>query len=90
MSNKEGDLHTKKDSHISIPISKNVEWHLTGKDTKEGVKEGDHGVMVTPVRATSVDKDGGMPHQRFKQVSKTYIGDQSKKPALRGVTHQGD
>ena len=64
MSKKQTDLHTKKASHLTVPVVKGLEVHLDRKDFgKMKHKTGQKVDMKVPMVTTSVDKG----HVRFVQ-----------------------
>lgn len=61
------DLHKSKTSHMSVPITKGLEFHLDRKDSPKGkLRIGDKTEGRVPMEVTSIDKG----HTRYKQVSK--------------------
>lgn len=60
-----GDLHTKRLSHVSIPVEKGLEWHLSKKDLPKGAKPDADSIRI-PVQGTT---DGGNA-VRYKQKGK--------------------
>jgi hypothetical protein len=63
-----GDLHTRKDSHVSIPMQ-GMEYHFSAGDLNMPVEVNGTYVLRIPVICSSQDT-----HDiRFKQVAKTYV-----------------
>lgn len=60
-----GDLHTKRLSHVSIPIEKGLEWHIAKKDLPGDVDATATSIHI-PVKGTS-DEGNAV---RFKQKGK--------------------
>lgn len=61
----DGDLHTKRLSHVSIPIEQGLEWHLSKKDLKRGTDASANSIRI-PVKGTSENGNA----VRFKQKGK--------------------
>jgi hypothetical protein len=61
----EGDLHSKRLSHVSIPVEQGLEWHLSKKDLPKGVGAEATSIHI-PVKGTS-DEGNAV---RFKQKGK--------------------
>ncbi len=57
------DLHQHKDSHLSLPVAANLEFHLRNEALTSKCKEGEHYFIVVPCVCTSYDDET----TRFKQ-----------------------
>lgn len=64
-----GDLHTKKVSHVSFPITKKLEWHLEKKDVGHAAAGAKKVALVMDAVRTS--HDGG--HTRYRQTAKVRV-----------------
>jgi hypothetical protein len=64
-----GDLHEKKDSHVSFPADSKVEFHLRTDDLKGKCKIGTNYVVMIPVVCTSIDEEA----TRLRQIGKPTI-----------------
>lgn len=67
-----GDLHTRKDSHLSAPMQ-GMEWHLSTGDINRPVSANGTYIMNIPVICTSSDGHD----VRFRQIGKPYVEEQS-------------
>jgi hypothetical protein len=64
-----GDLHEKKDSHLSTPADKGLEWHIRTDDLESSCQIGKNYFIVTPVVCTSMDDEA----TRFRQIGKPMV-----------------
>jgi hypothetical protein len=68
-----GDLHTKRLSHVSIPIEKGLEWHISKKDLPKGVDAKATSIHI-PVKGTSDDKEAVRYKQKGKALPENVHG----------------
>lgn len=64
-----GDLHEKKDSHVSFPADSKIEFHLRTDDLKGDCKIGKNYIVKIPVVCTSIDEEA----TRVRQIGKPTI-----------------
>ena len=67
-----GDLHTRKDSHLSAPMQ-GMEWHMSSGDLNMEVGVNQTYKMCIPVICTSTDDHD----VRFRQIGKPYVEDEA-------------
>lgn len=65
------DLHKGKLSHLSVPVTQELEFHLQDKDYNHKCEVGKHYLVVVPSVCTSMD-DGTT---RFKQEGVLRVAD---------------
>jgi len=66
------DLHSAKRSHMSVPVTKDIEFHLRKSDYKDlDCKQGEHYCVCIPMVCTSVEGDS----YRYKQEGKIEVND---------------
>lgn len=68
-SNKE-DLHSGKDSHMSLPVAHDMEFHLRNADCGMDCEPGEDYIITVPVEVASKDED----MTRFRQTSPIKVG----------------
>lgn len=66
-----GDLHEKKDSHVSLPADSKMEYHIRTDDLKYKCKVGENYFVMVPVVCTSIDKEA----TRLRQIGKPRVED---------------
>jgi hypothetical protein len=66
----EEDLHSGKDSHMSLPVAHDMEFHLRKEDVGHECEVGEKYVIVVPVEVVSKDED----MTRFKQMGPIKVG----------------
>lgn len=71
------DLHTKKASHLSLPIGHDAEYHFNNSELGFKAEPDKNYVMVTPVVCTSFEPGEKTGTTRFKQISKPFIENRS-------------
>jgi hypothetical protein len=64
-----GDLHEKKDSHVSFPADSKIEFHLRSDDLKGKLKVGKNYFVKVPVVCTSIDDEA----TRCRQIGKPTV-----------------
>jgi len=65
----DGDLHTRKDSHIAAPAGAGIEWHLKKEDVTIPTKVDGAYMVTVPVIKTSEEGDS----HRFRQIAKPFV-----------------
>lgn len=65
-----GDLHTRKDSHLSAPMQ-GMEWHFSAGDINIKAEVNKTYIINIPVICSSADDHD----VRFKQIAKPYLDD---------------
>jgi len=71
------DLHTKKASHVSFPMTYDAEYHFSNPEMAFTPKIDKTYMMCTPVICTSIEPGAKTGTARFKQISKPYVEDRS-------------
>ena len=74
------DLHYSKESHVSAPVTSNMEWHLAPQDGKGNAKPDKVYKICMPAICTSTDDKG----ERYRQVGKPYVEDWNSKGQRAG------
>lgn len=59
-----GDLHVRKDSHMALPITSGLEFHLTSEDVGMACKPNQTYKITIPMICTSADEGSS----RFRQL----------------------